>query len=239
MGWFKWAGHDSRDFGMQVEHIPGIPTPSRTLNSFDVPGHNGTLHYDTGGFENVTVEYECWFRAYDRRRIVPELGRKINGWLLGSGFGYQPLQDSYSPGFVRMAVPASGAGEITNRFMLHGRCTVAFDCKPQLFLLDGLRPMTISSGAALSNRYPFEALPVIEVTGTGTGALTVGNLQVELTGMSGTLTIDCERGNAYNADNVTVILDGGAFPSLPPGDTEISWSGGITAVRITPRWWTI
>ena len=111
MGWFKWAGHDSRDFGMQVEHIPGIPTPARTLNSFDVPGHNGTLHYDTGGFENVTVEYECWFRAYDRRRIVPELGRKINGWLLGSGFGYQPLQDSYSPGFVRMAVPASGAGE--------------------------------------------------------------------------------------------------------------------------------
>ena len=239
MGWFKWAGHDSRDFGMQVEHIPGIPTPSRTLNSFDVPGHNGTLHYDTGGFENVTVEYECWFRAYDRRRIVPELGRKINGWLLGSGFGYQSLQDSYSPGFVRMAVPSSGAGEITNRFMLHGRCTVAFDCKPQLFLLAGLRPITISSGATLSNRYPFEALPVIEVTGTGTGALTVGNLQVELTGMSGTLTIDCERGNAYNADNVTVILDGGAFPSLPPGDTEISWSGGITAVRITPRWWTI
>ena len=138
-----------------------------------------------------------------------------------------------------MAVPSSGAGEITNRFMLHGRCTVAFDCKPQLFLLDGLRPITISSGATLSNRYPFEALPVIEVTGTGTGALTVGNLQVELTGMSGTLTIDCERGNAYNADNVTVILDGGAFPSLPPGDTEISWSGGITAVRITPRWWTI
>ena len=239
MGWFKWAGHDSRDFGMQVEHIPGIPTPSRTLNSFNVPGHNGTLHYDTGGFENVTVEYECWFRAYDRRRIVPELGRKINGWLLGSGFGYQSLQDSYSPGFVRMAVPSSGAGEITNRFMLHGRCTVAFDCKPQLFLLAGLRPITISSGATLSNRYPFEALPVIEVTGTGTGALTVGNLQVELTGMYGTLTIDCERGNAYNADNVTVILDGGAFPSLPPGDTEISWSGGITAVRITPRWWTI
>ena len=44
MGWFKWAGHDSRDFGMQVEHIPGIPTPSRTLTSFDVPGPTGTLH---------------------------------------------------------------------------------------------------------------------------------------------------------------------------------------------------
>ena len=26
---------------------------------------------------------------------------------------------------------------------------------------------------------------------------------------------------------------------LPPGDTQISWTGGITAVRITPRWWTI
>ena len=146
MGWFKFDGKDSREFGLQVEHIPAIPTPERILNEFSVPGRNGVLHYDTGSFSNVTVEYECWFRAYDRQRIVPELGRRINGWLLGNGFGYRLLQDSYSPDFVRMAIPATGAGEIVNRFMLHGRCTVAFNCKPQQFLLSGLLPMTISSG---------------------------------------------------------------------------------------------
>lgn len=239
MGWFKFDGKDSREFGLQIEHIPVIPTPERILNEFSVPGRNGVLHYDTGSFSNVTVEYECWFRAYDRQRIVPELGRRINGWLLGNGFGYRPLQDSYSPDFVRMAIPATGAGEIVNRFMLHGRCTVAFNCKPQQFLLSGLLPMTISSGTVLSNHFHFPALPVIEVTGTGAGTLTIGDLQIELTGLSGTMSIDCERGNAYNADNVTLKLDGGAFPSLPPGDTQISWTGGITAVRITPRWWTI
>src|SRR5699024_7591964 len=135
MGWFKFDGRDSRELGLQVEHIPAIPTPERILNEFSVPGRNGVLHYDTGSFSNVTVEYECGFRAYDRQRIVPVLARRINGWLPGNWFGFRLLQDSYRPDFVLMAVTATGPGEIVNRFMLHRRCTVAFSCKPLQFLL--------------------------------------------------------------------------------------------------------
>lgn len=245
MGWFNFAGHDCREFQLRIEHIPSIPTPERQTEAFQVPGRNGTLYYDKGNFANVTVSYECWFRAYDRQRIVPELGRKINAWLLGAGTDYQPLQDSYSPAFIRMARAPQGAGSITNRFMLHGRCTIDFDCKPQMFLIDGLRAVQLESGGSLVNRYPFPALPLIQVTGSGTGTLTVGSLQIELQSMTATqpITIDCDRQNVYytaaSGQNQPVLINGMQWPALPEGETEISWSGGITAVSVTPRWWTV
>ena len=230
MGWFKFGGHDCREFELRIEHYPSIPTPERQTEPFNVPGRNGTLYYDKGNFANVTVSYEVWFRAYDRRRIVPELGRKINAWLLGAGTDYQPLQDSYSPTFIRMARAPQGAGSITNRFMLHGRCTIDFDCKPQMFLIDGLRAVQLESGATLTNRYP---------------TLTVGSLQIELQSLTTTqpVTIDCERQNVYytetSGQNQPVVIDGMEWPTLPEGETKISWSGGITAVSVTPRWWTV
>lgn len=240
MGWFKFGGHDCREFELRIEHYPSIPTPERQTEAFPVPGRNGTLYYDKGNFANVTVSYECWFRAYDRQRIVPQLGQKINAWLLGAGTQYQPLQDSYNPTFLRMARAPQGAGAIVNRFMLHGRCTIDFDCKPQMYLIDGLRQRPVDSGAILINRYPFPALPLIQVTGTGTGTLTVGQVEVQLSGMVETkpVVIDCERQNTNDPQDV-LSSAGMEWPSLPEGQTQISWTGGITAVSIAPRWWTV
>ena len=37
--------------------------------------------------------------------------------------------------------------------------------------------------------------------------------------------------------NETILSDD--FPELPAGKTQIAWTGGITAVEVTPRWWTL
>ena len=52
--------------------------------------------------------------------------------------------------------------------------------------------------------------------------------------------LNCESHNAYNASgfcNETILSDD--FPELPEGKTQIAWTGGITAVEVTPRWWTL
>ena len=51
---------------------------------------------------------------------------------------------------------------------------------------------------------------------------------------------NCETHNAYNASgfcNETILSDD--FPELPEGKTQITWTGGITAVEVIPRWWTL
>ena len=54
------------------------------------------------------------------------------------------------------------------------------------------------------------------------------------------MLLNCETHNAYNASgfcNETILSDD--FPELPEGKTQIAWTGGITAVEVTPRWWTL
>lgn len=59
------------------------------------------------------------------------------------------------------------------------------------------------------------------------------------------LYIDCETGAAYkyvSGEYVSVnssVWMGAYMPVLPPGDTEVSYSGNISALQIVPRWWTI
>ena len=98
----------------------------------------------------------------------------------------------------------------------------------------------MQSGQAIGNQW-MPALPLIQITGTGAGQLVVGNSQVSISDMTGTITLDCDVQNAYNGtlnlnNNITII---GGWPVLEPGQTAISFSGGITAVEITPRWWSL
>lgn len=56
------------------------------------------------------------------------------------------------------------------------------------------------------------------------------------------VTLDSELQDAYDGTvnkNSSIILNGGEFPSLEPGDNDITFSGGVTEVEITPRWWTV
>lgn len=58
--------------------------------------------------------------------------------------------------------------------------------------------------------------------------------------------IDLDTGEAYSIDgqNNAVSLNnfvnlGGELPTLPPGYTEVSFSGNINPLYITPRWWKV
>ena len=57
--------------------------------------------------------------------------------------------------------------------------------------------------------------------------------------------IDCELGEAYNADNDGYIslnkyvALGSDLPTLSPGENKIIFSNTITDLKITPRWWRV
>jgi phage-related protein len=95
------------------------------------------------------------------------------------------------------------------------------------------------------NPTPFDAKPLIKVTGTGT--LGIGEYILTITGSaSQTLYIDCETMEIYTLEGTVptgasslVSINKNDFPVLEPGTNNISVGSGITAVTITPRWWRI
>ena len=230
-----FGGKNSLEFGLRIEKCPAFVAGQRAVTKQPVPGRSGGLLIDTGAYDNYIQPYEIWFRG---DKPTTQAARAIAMWLL-AGTGYIRLEDSYDPDIYRMALFA-GPINVENWMLTHGRATLEFDCKPQRYLKQGQFPIAVQSGKTIGNQW-MPALPLIKITGTGNGQLVVGNSQVSISDMTGEITLDCDVQNAYNGTlnlNNDITVTGG-WPVLATGQTAISFSGGITAVEITPRWWTL
>ena len=133
----------------------------------------------------------------------------------------------------------TGPLDFDTRFLNRsGEMTLSFICKPHRYIKAGTWVQALENGQVLLNAWD-ESLPLIRITGSGSGVLSVGGVTVTINSLNGGLTLDAETQNAYDGTlnkNGTIRIAGGEFPTLPAGETRIAWSGGVSAVEITPRW---
>ena len=229
-------GHSSDEYFCHIEHKPDIPVPEAKYEEYEVPGRNGKLHADLGYYDNVTVTYQLYFHG---RNPTAEDARTIKKWLAGAP-GTHQLSDGYDPAFFYLAIAKPGS--ICNLFDKYGRLSVEFDCDPRHFSVVGYQAMQMQSGQTLLNPLDHVALPWLEITGNGSeGKFTVNGVDFAVgTVANKTLYCDCENWDAYltGGTNANARV-GGTWPSLQPGENTNSWSGGVTGVKLTPRWWTL
>ncbi len=232
-----WAGISSDDVHVVVERYPGVELAGRKLDTQSVPGRNGDLLFPQNAYQNYVQAYEIYVSA--ERIRLPRAMREVANWLCGP-VGYQKLEDSYDVETYRRAY---FAGPLDVESILHrfGRATIEFNCQPQRFLRVGDLAVQAAQGQVLLNPTAFAALPLITVTGTGAGTLTVGDVTVTINSMPrGVIVLDSDTQNAYyGAFNLNSTVSAPEFPTLPAGESAVRWTGGITGVEIIPRWWTL
>lgn len=231
MIWFNNKSSD--DLHVIVQRYPDVILPTRKSQSVSVPGRNGDLLIQEDAFDNVHQRYEIYVSAEDIR--LPNITHKIAEWLCVKG--YKRLEDTYWPDTFRLA-SFTGGLEIANILNRFGKATIDFDCKPQRFYKSGDRQITLTNGIKLYNPSPFTALPLFTVTGSGTGTISDGTHTLTLTNCNNT-TVDCDIKQIYKGTTNRNSVGSGAFIELAAGDTTITWTGGITGVKLKPRWWTI
>lgn len=197
--------------------------------------------FDTGAYRNVTQVYDCWYKPLKQADFATSysLIQHISRWLLGPQ-GYRKLEDSYLPWLFRKAIYA-GPADISSFFTKYGRITLEFNCMPQKWLKSGQVPVDVQDGAQLFNDGE-SAFPLIEIAGTGSGTFGIGDSIIQISEIpENGMTIDSDTQNAYSGIqncNGLITVSGG-FPVLKSGINNISYSGGITAAKITPRWWIL
>lgn len=136
---YSFLEFDGVDIGAACEmFILGKGTygaPSRDVDQIHVPGRNGDILVDNGGWNNVTVKYpDC--------NILSNFGEnveKLRGYLF-SNSGYHTLIDQYHQDEVRYAEfrgpftadAHTGTGNDSGSFDLE------FNCKPQRFLRESM-----------------------------------------------------------------------------------------------------
>lgn len=235
---FTFDGTNSAVYGLVVSGSGTFNAPKRDVTVVEVPGHNGTLTIDNGRFKNITVTYPGIVMFRSGSTFADQI-RRANAWLC-SARGYKRLTDDYHPEYFRLARFKDGADWETAAINTAGRVKIQFDCDPRRFLFSGENVVTKnSSGGYITNGTLFDALPLITVYGSGSGTITVGTTEVAISDIGTSVTLDCEICRAYNGATARDGTISGQYPKLAPGRNTIRWTGGVTKIEITPRWWTV
>lgn len=231
-GRFIFGGRSSEDLGLIVDGSGIYPIPERDTDVVEIPGRNGNLIFDNGRYKNVTITYDCMIKK------IEESYESIRTFF-ASKTGYQRLEDSYQLDRYRMARILGQLEPSVGPYKRNAKITLKFDCKPQAYLKIGSLSVPVKSGDTLYNRYGFSARPLIRVHGNGT--LYVGHYSIVIADSGKEyIDIDCETMDAFCGTlNLNKCITLEEFPLLIPGETGIKYDSGISAVEITPRWWTL
>ena len=232
---FLLDGKDSSECGIKMQAPLEIGAAKPIYEKIQIPGRNGTLIFDTGAFENRKAKARCF--ALSTESVINKIN-EINRFLL-SAKGYRRIETPEDPAHFMLAKVSNGA-KISQRMLRLAPFDIEFDCKPQRFLKAGENEIPVNSGTVLSNLYGFPASPLLQIEGSGSGSVSIGDRTIQILNLDGNLTIDCETMNSFQGiHNKNADIKAYEFPILEAGENEISFFGGITSLKIIPRWWEV
>ena len=243
-------GKSTVDFDCDLYGFATLNAPGRDTVGESIVGKNGEIIIDNARLENITITYTGVIRDEDMTTSL----RALRGYML-SRVGYCRLEDSFNPNEFRMARFEGGFEINHDRFMNKCAFDMAFNCRPERWLVDGENDIALSSTATtLLNPTYFDAKPFFTVTGNG--RIIVSNDEATYTmvlaGTSGQYFIDCENMDCYSVNtsgeyvnlNSKIVLSDtmGDYPHFPvlAGDKESTITAtGFTSVSMKARWWTV
>lgn len=231
--YFIFDGVPSTDFGTFLASSNLFNAPAEDVQRVQVPGRSGDILIPNDRYENFAGE-----AVVAIPRNIRDFAEHLKGFLY-SRKGYCRYAESYRPDRFRLAAYV-GPFEMGTYNRQRGSLTLQFDCKPQIYLLSGDIAARYTADVTLVNPTRFAAQPMIRVYGAG--AFAVGGYAVTIAAHAYPyIDLDCERMDAYSgASNCNALVSFSSdFPRLEPGDNAIVFGGGITALEITPRWWTL
>ena len=229
--WFSWNGQRCTTFGIHVSEQPPVTTPSERVTFTDVPGRPGSLTTLEGDdvYDDMILTATCFIESLNNLTV-------ISSWLKGSGtvtFANRP--DGYYQARVVNQIPF----EKILRGNPHRSFAVNFRCKPFLYLNNSPTLTVTNSGTFITNPGSVYSEPVITVNGGGDITLIIGMTIVELSGVSGSITLDSALQEAYSGFTSLNSQMSGEFPRLLPGQNAISWMGNVSSLTIQPNWRTL
>lgn len=234
---FTYGSVLSTDYGVHIYDGDVFSAPTRDVTYLSVPGRSGALIIDNGRWNNRTLKYQAVIDA----AFIDRFDSFRAALAAASESGYVRLTDTVHPGEFRKALFVGAMTPTVNGLSHSGTFEIEFNCQPQRWLVSGETATSVSSGQTITNPTGFASKPLIRVSGSGAGTLTVGSTTVSLNTLDDYLYLDCEEMNVYRqtAENRNAYMNAGNFPVLEPGVNTISFAGGISAIEITPRWFVL
>lgn len=235
--WFNFKGIYSLDKNIIIKQKNTYDGAIRDIEYKSVPGRSGSLIIDNGTYKNINIKYD--FTILNKELNLSETSRDIKNWLLSES-GYFKLADSYDHSYFRMASCAANGIKINEELPRIGDSSIDFNCKPFRYSYLGQNNITITESTKIYNPEVYNSLPYIKITGSGNITLSINNKSYVFENIEEYIELDSELMIAYKGiepqnKKMTSIY----FPTLEPGENNISWVGNAASLDIIPRWCTL
>ena len=220
--YFIFKGIDSKDY-MIVNKLPSIIKAEADIDKIEVEGRNGFLTIDKGTHKGYVKQIECTIRNLDNVDF-------ICSWLEGSGdiIFSNELDKIYKATIINQ-IEFKKVAVTFHRFIIN------FEVQPHKYLISN-DLITLTSPGAIYNPGSANSKPLIKVYGTGSITLNINSNIINLTNVSGYVTIDSELVDAYKDTLLKNTDTNGEFPVFKVGNNTISWTGAVSKLEIIPNW---
>ena len=229
--WFEWNGKRCTEYGIHVSEQPPITLPNERATFTSVPGRPGTFTTLEGEdvYDDMILSTTCFISD-------PSQIPTIAAWLKGNG---TVTFANRQGGFYRARVTNQISFDKILRGNPHRSFVVNFRCQP-FFYHDEASAVTVTkSGTFIKNPGTVYAEPILEVTLTGDAEITLGGYLFELSGITGTVKVDCEQMEVTQNYASKVSCMTGDFPRIPTTGAYLNWIGGVSSIKVTPNWRSI
>lgn len=226
MGWFKFKGKDSRDFGILISSALQQTKPERRVEHITIPGRNGELTQDEDTYEPYTISMQCSTRGSDRLD-------EIVTWLNGAGeliLATEP--DKVYKASIYNKIAISDVIYLYNSFLIQ------FRVHPFKYSVNAYGDtLELTTATKVRNSGSIYSEPIITVYGSGDITLNINDKNYPLYDVDGSITIDSEMMEVFKGNtNQNSKYGAVEFPRLEVGENNISWTGNVEKVEIHPKW---
>ena len=242
---FTYRGISSDTMKFNVTSREVYNAPAYSLNAIEVPGRSGDVLNPQNRYKNKAVKYTGFMREQDfqgatKRERLSAGTRALKAWLLSDAGKYNDLTDDYDPGFLRKAYleGETAISEVLD-LPIGVELTISFITEPFMYGPE-VEDITLTGAGTVENPNGFASQPLLALTMSGAGTLTIGSKTWTIGAHNGVLYCDSRAMDWYDAGALkNNIVSGSGFPVLEPGTNNISFGGGISQVVVTPRWRTL
>lgn len=181
--------------GVLVTERPSIPAPERNIDTYEVPGRDGSLTVDNDTFSSIEIPINCNFMA-DKPDEYGSKWREIKAWLLQGGLTTLIFSDDEQAFYKVHRVTVSDPKRTSKRI---GSFSITCMCSPFTYLTAGQEKQVLP--ASLDNLY-YKSEPVYVLIGEGMFTLTVnGN----------SFTINVAQNAIVDVENRLIYRDDGTL----------------------------
>lgn len=224
MPFFIFNNISSEDRGIIVNKLPPISKAERSFEKITVPGRNGSLYIDNECYNSFTYEITC--------TLMPGSDiRSIAKWLNGTGkLTICTELDKFYNVIVRNQIDFEQVYRVCNEFV------VVFDVEPIAHSVQEKELLFSKEAEFIIKESTYDIRPYIKVNGNGNITFTINNRSVVLTEVEQYIELDCQLEEVYKDNqNCNDKAECEDFPTLVPGNNNISWIGNVSYIQIKYR----